>query len=380
MRRFALPLIIMVLVAGCYFAFRALIRDIPTRSEPGSIYNTTPSGSAAMQRWLDDIGYKVETMEYIEWEFSEQQDAVLILAPSSFFQAGEPETILEWVRDTGGTLVIADNRENSIHRELNIQLSDEDATLSGAVSIGQPLANPGVPELSLPVGTPYFVTSRRDVAVLVGSEEQPVVLAVAEGRGVIYLVSSFDLVSNLGLRTENNARLAQNLLSRVPEGGTVVFDEIHHGRALPPKVPRNPVVFSPLVAAVIYSALVIGLWAWLNGRRFGTVVPLREEVARRSSAEYVQSMAGLFQRGRQTGYILSHYKTVFKRRIAKPYGFNPRLADADYVRELSRFTSVDEARLLGLLQALSNPNPSEEALLRLVNAADAFALEFERQA
>ncbi|HYF62569.1 MAG TPA: DUF4350 domain-containing protein [Herpetosiphonaceae bacterium] len=380
MRRFALPLIIVVLVGGCYFAFRALVNDIPTRFEPGSIYNTQPNGGAAMQRWLDDLGYRVQTMEYVEWEFDEQQDAVLILAPTSFFQAGEPETILEWVRDTGGTLILADDEDNSLYRELNIELTDFETTVSGVITAAQPLGNPAAPELSLPGATPYFSTSRRDAVVLAGSEDKPVVLALAEGRGVVYLVSSFDVLTNLGLRTEANARLAQNLLSRVPEGGTVVFDEIHHGRALPPKVPRNPVVFSPLVAAVIYSALVIGLWAWLNGRRFGTVVPLREEVARRSSAEYVQSMAGLFQRGRQTGYILSHYKTAFKRRIAKPYGFNPRLVDEDYVRELRRFTSVDENRLLGLLQALGNPNPSEEALLRLVNAADSFALEFERQA
>lgn len=380
MRRFALPLIIVVLVGGCYFVFRALVNDIPARYEPGSVYNTEADGSAALQRWLTDLGYQVETMEYVEWEFSEEQDAVLILDPTSFFQPGEPETILEWVRDTGGTLIIAADLDNGLYRELNVELTDFDTTVSGVITTAQPLGNPAAPALSLPNPAPYFITSRRDAAVLAGAEDKPVVLAVTEGRGMVYMISSFDVLSNLGLRVENNARLAQNLLSRVPEGGTVVFDEIHHGRALPPKVPRNPVVFSPLVAAVIYSALVIGLWAWLNGRRFGTVVPLREEVARRSSAEYVQSMAGLFQRGRQTGYILSHYKTAFKRRIAKPYGFNPRLVDEDYVRELSRFTRVDEGRLLGLLQALGNPNPSEEGLLRLVNAADAFALEFESQA
>jgi hypothetical protein len=49
------------------------------------------------------------------------------------------------------------------------------------------------------------------------------------------------------------------------------------------------------------------------------------------------------------------------------------------VRELSRFIPIDEPRLLGLLTALSNPNPSEESLLRLVNAADTFAAELQQQ-
>ncbi|MBA3468832.1 MAG: DUF4350 domain-containing protein [Herpetosiphonaceae bacterium] len=374
MRRIWPFLIVGILVAGVLW-IGSLIDDLPSLGVPGSVYNTEENGGAALERWLIALEYDVERMEYVEWEFTAEQDALLILAPSTFFQAGETDTVLEWVRDTGSTLIVVDSGENALHRDLDIVMADEPAPAS--ISPNQPLGNPPVTTLK-PRG-PAMVTTRRDVAVLAGTEDEPVVLALAEGRGMVYFVSWLDVITNQGLRDENNARLLQNLLSRVPQGGTILFDEIHHGRALPPKVPRKPVILSPLVAGIVYASLAIGLWALLSGRRFGSIVPTRMEVARRSSAEYVQSMAGLFQRGRQTGYILGHYKTAFKRRIAKPYGFNPRLADEQYVREISRFTTVDEARLLGLLTALSNSRPSEESLLRLVNAADEFAVEFEQQ-
>ena len=377
MRRFMVPIIIGVVVVGGIWLLRSLANDAPSRYERASMYNTDVDGVAAMYQWLDELGYDVRALEYVEWEFSEQQSAVLVLSPSSFFQAGEPDTILQWVRDTGGTLIVVDDQNNALYRELDLELSED--TVAVAQQTNQPLGNPAARSLNLTQPTPFFTTSRRDVAVLAGSETQPVLVAFAEGRGIVYALSSFAAISNAGLRDEANARVMQNLLGRVPEGGTILFDEIHHGRALPPKVPRRQVVFSPLVAAVVYSTLIIGLWAMLTGRRFGTIVPSRAEVSRRSSAEYVQSMAGLFQRGRQTGHMLNHYKTAFKRRIAKPYGFNPRLVDEDYVRELHRFTPIEEGRLLQLLTALSNPNPSEDGLLRLVNATDAYALELEQQ-
>lgn len=371
------PFLMVALIVGGVLWLSSLIAAVPVLGKPGSVYNTNDDGGAALERWLKALNYNVQRMEYVEWEFNETQDAVLVLAPSVFFAAGETDTVLNWVRETGGTLIIVDDQENALYRELDVGIGD--AVANGTVPLRQPLANPPLRDLSVDSSTPLITTVRRDVAVLAGTDQQPLVLAIAEGRGIVYVASSLTLMNNIGLRNENNARLMQNLLSRVPEGGTIVFDEIHHGRALPPKNPRKPIVFSPLIAAMVYVALVIGLWALLTGRRFGAIVPIRSEVARRSSAEYVQSMAGLFQRGRQTGYILSHYKTAFMRRVAKPYGFNPRLADEQFVRELSRFTPLDEARLLGLLTALGDPRPSEETLLRLVNAADAFVLELAQQ-
>jgi hypothetical protein len=121
---------------------------------------------------------------------------------------------------------------------------------------------------------------------------------------------------------------------------------------------------------------VIALYLMLSGRRFGRPIPLQEELARRSSAEYVESMADLFQRGGKRDYILKHYHSAFKRALARKDGINPRLDDAEFARELARARDVNEPELLAVLARLRAAKPSEGELVRAVSDADTLAEAF----
>jgi hypothetical protein len=157
----------------------------------------------------------------------------------------------------------------------------------------------------------------------------------------------------------------------VPPGGRIQFDEYHHGYFTPPST-TGIVLGSPWGWAAAYAVIAIALYLILSGRRFGRPVPLREEIARRSSAEYVESMADLFQRGGKRAYILRHYHAAFKRRLAKPFGANPQLPDQEFVRELARFREMDEPALLALLARLQSQQASEAVLVGAVAEADRF--------
>ena len=101
-------------------------------------------------------------------------------------------------------------------------------------------------------------------------------------------------------------------------------------------------------------------------------MPLAEETARRSSAEYVESMADLFQRGGKRAYIGRHYHAAFKRRLARPLGVNPQLDDEEFVRAIARVRPVDEGRLRELLARLGGGRLDEAGLVRAVEEADRF--------
>jgi hypothetical protein len=101
-------------------------------------------------------------------------------------------------------------------------------------------------------------------------------------------------------------------------------------------------------------------------------VPLREEITLRSSAEFVENMADLFQRGGKRGYMAQHYYTTFKRALAKPLGINPQLPDDAFVREISRFRAINEEELLSLLQRLRSIPKTEAELLATVNSAHSY--------
>jgi hypothetical protein len=230
------------------------------------------------------------------------------------------------------------------------------------------LNDPPLREITLRTGR-VLETARDDVAHLVGSGEHTALMGIQQGTGYIYVSSASFPFTNEGLREEQSAALLLNLLRRVPPGSRVLFDEYHHGFFTPPSL-RSVILSNAWGWALIYLLAVLALYLLLTGRRFGQPVPLREELARRSSAEYVESMADMFQRGKKRGFVLRHYHTAFKRRLAKPYGINPRLEDELFVAELARYQPVDQTTLLALLQRLRQQHISEDDLLRVVHEAD----------
>jgi hypothetical protein len=173
------------------------------------------------------------------------------------------------------------------------------------------------------------------------------------------------------LRDRQHAALVLNMLRRAPPGGRILFDEYHHGLVAPP-APTDGLLRTPWGWAGIYAVTVTALFLLLGGRRFGRAVPLREEVERRSSAEYVESIADLYQRGGKRAYMLRHFYASFKRRLAQPYGINPQVDDREFVYQLARLRPIDEAALLALLAQLRATPASDAELLRVVAAADAF--------
>jgi hypothetical protein len=200
-----------------------------------------------------------------------------------------------------------------------------------------------------------------------------VLLGLRHGAGYIYLSSASYPFTNEGLRDERHAALVLNLLRRVPEGGRILFDEYHHGFYEPPSL-LGTIVSNAWGWGLLYALGIGAVYLLLSGRRFGRPVPLREETRRRSSAEYIESMADLFQRGGKRSFVLRHYHDSLKRHLARPYGISPHLDDAAFVRELARYRQLseeDQERLRTLLARMRREQIGEDELLRLIAEADA---------
>jgi len=120
---------------------------------------------------------------------------------------------------------------------------------------------------------------------------------------------------------------------------------------------------------VIFSFVVSFAYLFVNGQRFGRVTPLPQEIARRSPAEYVQSMAQLFRRAGKRHMIMQHYHQQLKRSLGKPYRINANLPDGEFVVELARYRDVDQAALSKTLGALDQRDVSERALVKLADDA-----------
>ncbi len=372
----------MLIIAGLFLALILFIALGPGRQQPPvepeapTTHSSADGGALALYTWTRAMGYDGRRLEYRPFALGEDDAALVILNPSEPIRPSEAQATLAWVA-RGGTLIFADdtpaffNVSGALLNELKIELAAYTTTLEiERAAPAQPvLDQPPFEEVLVRSGR-VIVPHRDDYVKLVGPSDAIVVAGMAHGRGYIYLSTSAYPFTNAGLRDAGNAALVLNMLRRVPRGGRIQFDEYHHGFFAPPSTGAI-LLGSPWGWAAAYAVTAIALYLILSGRRFGRPIPLKEEVMRRSSAEYVESMADLFQRGGKRAYILRHYHATFKRRLARPYGINPQLDDREFVRELARFHEVDEPALLALLARLRAERSSEADMVRAVADADA---------
>jgi hypothetical protein len=369
------------IIAGLFLALILFValgpgrQQQPSDPEAATTHSSAEGGALALYAWTRAMGYDARRLEYRPFALAEDDAALVILNPSEAINRAQAREALDWV-EGGGTLILADDSSivfgapNALFDELHVDLAVYSSTLViDRAAPAQPVLDQPPPGKVLVQTGRVLVPRRSDYVKLLGPPDGVVLAGIKHGRGYIYVSAASYPFTNAGLRDSENAALVLNMLRRVPTGGRIEFDEYHHGFFTPPST-GSVVLGSPWGWAAAYAVVVIALYLIVGGRRFGRPVPLAEEVVRRSSAEYVESMADLFQRGGKRAYILRHYHAAFKRRLARPYGINPRGDDTEFVRELARFRELDEPALLALLSRLGNEQAGEAELVRTVADAE----------
>ncbi len=372
----------LLLIAALFGVLIAFVVVGPGRAPPlapdaPTTYSRAPTGALALYEWTRAMGYDARRLEYRPFELTDEDAVLVILNPGDAISKEHARHIRTWV-ERGGTLIFAEdtphlfNISDALFDELQMRMT----VITGTREIERILAlqpvfdQPPVRELFVRPQR-MLVPQRNDYAPLFGAADQIVIAGVRIGQGYVYISATTHPFTNSGLRDRQHAALVLNMLRRAPPGGRVLFDEYHHGLVAPP-APTDGLLRTPWGWAGVYAATVTALFLLLGGRRFGQAVPLKEERERRSSAEYIESLADLYQRGGKRAYMLRHFYADFKRRLAQPYGINPQADDREFVYQLARVRPIDEAALLALLAQLRATPASDAELLRVVAAADAF--------
>ncbi len=373
-------------------------------SSKPTTHSSAPGGALALLRWTQALGFDAQRLQYTDFALDDATDALFMLNLSEPVNRTHADIVLNWV-EHGGVLVVVEDRSlfqsNTLLRDLEVRIqfsAETHGNIEHAPVIHPVLNAPPVTEVLVRTNQ-VLTTERNDVAHLIGlphavsstgsgtdsgtedtesttgdKETQAIISGIKHGQGYIYISSASFPFTNDGLRNAENSALLLNILRRVPEGGLILFDEIHHGFFTPPSL-RSIMLKNPWGQAIIYAMSILALYLILTGRRFGKPVPYQEEIAVRSSAEYVESMSELFQRGGKASFILQHYYTAFKRRLAKPYGINPNQDDDAFVAELARSCEVDVAHLKALLARMRKKNIQDAELVRIVAESEAFKVQ-----
>ncbi|MEK6279811.1 MAG: DUF4350 domain-containing protein [Acidobacteriota bacterium] len=178
-------------------------------------------------------------------------------------------------------------------------------------------------------------------------------LDYAHGKGRIVLLSDPFMVANGGIGLNDNLQLAINLLSN--SDGMTAFDEFHQGRGITRNAFASYFSGTPVLAICGQIALLIILMLWTRGRRFARPLPL-PHVDRRSSLEFVASMAELQQRAAAFDLAIENVYSRTRRVLARYAAVDYNSPRSEIAKRVADRSSLDAHQLETLMRQ------SEEAI------------------
>jgi hypothetical protein len=190
----------------------------------------------------------------------------------------------------------------------------------------------GVHAVTLEQSSGFRVTAGAAVPLAVGGDGTAHALWAPHGRGQVVFFSSPSLIDNQFLVSGDNLALLLDLLRDLPEGGTVFFDEYHHGYSS--EFAMHDFLTLPVVKfAALQLALVAALVLYSQARRFGEPVPLVRE-ARRSVMEYAVALGDLYQRAETQLETLAYLYQHVRRELIVRQGLASTATSAEIAARL----------------------------------------------
>jgi hypothetical protein len=175
------------------------------------------------------------------------------------------------------------------------------------------------------------------------------VVDYALGNGRVVLVGDPYLISNGGVVLKDNLALAINVLGGPRNQGLIAFDEYHQGHG----ISRNAFAsyfagtsVLPIAGQLVLLVLVV---LWTNGRRFARPLPLTH-VDRRSSLEFVASMAELQERSRAYDLAIENIYTRTRRVLARHAGIDYNSSRSEIAQRIADRSTIDRNELEGLMR------------------------------
>lgn len=199
------------------------------------------------------------------------------------------------------------------------------------------------------------------------SEDSILLLDYPHGRGRIVVLSDPFIVTNSGIALKDNLKLALNLVST--SDGVIAFDEFHQGRGITRNAFASYFSGTPILAIAEQIGLLILLMIWTRGRRFARPLPL-PVVDRRSSLEFVASMAELQQRARAFDLAIENVYSRTRRVLARFAGVDYNSPRSDIAQRVASRSQLDAHQLETLMrqseEAINSGSISERQSIYLV--------------
>ena len=361
-----------------------------------STYHSGPTGTRALHDFLNESGYKVirwrETPERLFGDAGSLIHTFVVIGETQIlFTEEEAVALQNWVAggkrlviidrtidtrlvpDAGGWKVTSqlsalppiDTDPSDVKQMTDnvtafrpvqpTQLTTNVSTVmpsrfASRITIERPKKNEddfNLEELGETVPQPYAATTSQAPIVHISDPNGPILVDYTYGLGRIVVLTDPYIVSNGGIRLNDNLQLALNTLVGI--GGLVAFDEYHQGKGVTQNAIASYFAGTPVLGFAAQATLLILLIVWTNGRRFGRPLPL-PHVDRRSSLEFVASMAELQERSRAFDLAIENIYTRTRRVLARYAGMDYNSPRSEIAARVASRSNLDGHKLETLMR------------------------------
>ena len=167
------------------------------------------------------------------------------------------------------------------------------------------------------------------------------------GAGKVVILSDPYIVSNGGIRLDDNLQLAINAITA--REGVIAFDEYHQGRGVTSNAFAAYFAGTPVLILAAQIGFLVLLMLWTNARRFGRPLPL-PQVDRRSSLEFVASMAELQERSRAFDLAIENIYTRTRRVLARHAALDYNSSRSEIAARVAERSSIGAQQLEALMR------------------------------
>ncbi|HEY8228136.1 MAG TPA: DUF4350 domain-containing protein [Pyrinomonadaceae bacterium] len=358
-----------------------------------STYHAGPTGTRALYDFLSEAGYKVirwrEAPERLLSSSGERIQTLVVIGPLQVpYTPEQGDPILSWVA-RGGHLILIDRDPPTFLlpksgdwlinlKDFQFPLSTVDPAdpreMTQTVSALQPVQPTPFTKDVQSVMPSRFASRVRitpsehisyeehsdeedmmDVAdelspapvTHIADEQGALLVDYAHGSGRIVLLSDPYIVANGGIALKDNLQLAVNTITS--SGGLIAFDEYHQGRGITRNALATYFAGTPVLPIAAQLVLVVLLILWTRGRRFGRPLPVAQ-IDRRSSLEFVASMAELQERSRAFDLAIENIYSRTRRVLARHAGVDYNSPRSMIASRVASKSSVDGHKLETLMR------------------------------
>jgi len=281
----------------------------------GSSYSAQPDGAEGVYLWAEALGATPRRLQQLPGPADMAPSLLVLVQPEALVDDAARQAF-DRVPAAGGTLVLAGDSVPAVVYARSLGVTYE--RLPGpALSASTPDGS-----LRLALASSYRLRAPGASPLLLTDAGEPVAIRLDYQQGSLVVIGSPGPLSNAELRDEPTARFVYRQLLSPAGPNDVAFDEVHHSFA--PAASAEPSLNQLLAEtapgrAVIYAALVTFAFLLLRGRRLGPPVAAPgPAVQRRTMAEHVQMLAGLYRRAGQLNLVRAAFARHYAHRLGRP--------------------------------------------------------------